>query len=181
MRGPEGHSNLRTLRDGYTRDMDKVRFGRALGVGARQAAKTLMNAAEAAAAPDPRRTESASAARSNASAGFSARMTESNPTAIPPRPTVDPRVLKTQARTLKKSMWSPFAKFSSVLWLEVTGTFFAIFALIAGSQVWKFHAALLLSPSHPEARRLYVYIVILAIFAYFTISNFIRANRRQRR
>jgi hypothetical protein len=153
--------------------MDRVRFGRALGVGARQAAKTLMSAAEAAAAPDPRRrppqpgvVETPNPAARQASS---------------PRPAVNPEVIGTQARMLKKSFWGPFAKFSSVLWLEVSGTFFAIFALIAGLQIWRFRGALLLSPSVPDARRLYVYVVIFVLFGYFTVSNFVRASRRQRR
>ena len=152
--------------------MDRVRFGRALGMGARQAAKTLISAAEAAAAPDPRRQPEP------------ASRTETPPSSrrasASPRPTINPRVVAAQAQTLKKSFWGPFARFSSVLWLEVTGTFFAIFALIAGIQVWKFHAALL-SPASPEARRLYVYVMLLAVFGYFTVSSFVRANRRQRR
>jgi hypothetical protein len=160
--------------------MDRVRFGRALGVGARQAAKSLMSAAEAAAAPDPgRRPEPA--VRPPEASRFSAGTTEPRATAVPVKPRIDPRVVAAQAQTLKKSVWSPFAKFSRILWLEVTGTFFAIFALIAGIQVWKLRAAVLLSPGAPDARRLYVYFAVFAVFAYFTVSNFVRANRRQRR
>ncbi len=89
--------------------------------------------------------------------------------------------MKAHARNLKKSMWSPFARFSSVLWLEVTGVFFGIFALTAGQQAWKWHAALSLSPSAPDARRAYVYVAMFVVFAYFTVSSFVRANRRGRR
>ncbi len=93
----------------------------------------------------------------------------------------DPKLVKDQARTLKRSVWSPFAKFSSILWLEVTGVFFAIFALIIGEQVWKWHAAVRLPPSNPGAQRLYLYTFLFALFAYFTVSSFVRARRRQRR
>jgi hypothetical protein len=151
----------------YTSGMDRVRFGRALGIGARHAAKSLMSAAEAAAAPSPNKAAASTpaAARPAASA-----QRVSNPV-----------VIKTQARTLGKSVWAPFARFSSVLWLEVTGTFFAIFALIAGLQAWKWRAAVRLSPATLDARRLYVYFAVFALFAYFTVSSFVRANRRQRR
>jgi hypothetical protein len=155
----------------YTIDMDRVRFGRALGIGARQAAKTLMTAAEAAAAENP------SARR--ASANTASRPAESR---IPTRISVpEPQVIKAHARDLKRSVWSPFARFSTVLWLEVTGVFFAVFALVAGLQVWKRHAALRLPPNSPDAQGVYVCIVIFAVFAYFTISSFVRANRRGRR
>jgi hypothetical protein len=92
-----------------------------------------------------------------------------------------PKVVKAQAGNLKRSIWAPFARFSSVLWLEVTGAFFAIFALIAGQQVWKWHGAIRLSPRAPDAQRLYVYVALFALFGYFTVSSFVRASRRQRR
>ena len=38
---------------GYTSSMDRVRFGRALGFGARQAVKTLVTAVDAATAANP--------------------------------------------------------------------------------------------------------------------------------
>ena len=154
----------------YTSDMDRVRFGRALGMGVRHAAKSLMSvmrAAEAAAAPSPNKPAA------------------TRPAAVRPAPSPrqapNPGVVKTQARTLGRSVWAPFARFSSVLWLEVTGTFFAIFALTAGLQVWKWRAAVRLSPATLDARRLYVYFAVFALFAYFTVSSFVRANRRQRR
>jgi len=92
-----------------------------------------------------------------------------------------PEVVKEQARNLKRSVWSPFAKFSTVLWLEVTGLFFAIFALITGQQVWKWRAAIRLPPTAPAAQRLYLYAALFALFGYFTVSSFVRARRRQRR
>jgi hypothetical protein len=147
--------------------MDRVRFGRALGVGARQAAKTLMSAAEAAAAPNP---------------GEGTRPVAAAPVTRPvARVVADPKVVKTQAKTLGKSVLGPFAKFSSVLWLEVTGLFFAIFAAIAGVQVWKWRAAVFLPTSSPDARRFYVYAAVFVVFGYFAVSSFLRAGRRSRR
>ena len=93
----------------------------------------------------------------------------------------DPKLVKDQARNLKRSVWSPLAKFSSVLWLEVTGVFFLLFALITGQQAWKWHAAIRLPPSNPGAQHLYLYIFLFAMFGYFTVSSFVRARRRQRR
>ena len=107
------------------------------------------------------------------------------PAAPPARPVArvaaDPKVVKAQAKTLGKSVWGPFAKFSSVLWLEVTGLFFAIFAAIAGVQVWKWRGAVLLSTSSPDARRFYVYAAVFLVFGYFALSSFLRAGRRSRR
>jgi len=91
-----------------------------------------------------------------------------------------PKLVKEQARNLKRSVWSPFAKFSTVLWLEVTGVFFLLFALITGQQVWKWHAAIRLPPSDQGAQRLYLYTFLFALFGYFTVSSFVRARRRGR-
>jgi hypothetical protein len=160
---------LRHIADSrYTSRMDRVRFGRALGTGARAAAKSLISAAEAAAAPNP---------------SASARPAEKAPERpAPSRIQIpDPKLVRDHARNLKSSVWSPFARFSSVLWLEVTGVFFLLFALVTGEQVWKWHAALRLPPSAPGAQRLYLYVVLFALFGYFTVSSFVRARRRQRR
>ena len=162
-------------------DMDRVRFGRALGVGARAAAKSLMSAAEAAAAPTPNPATLADRQTPPPSPRPAAYRPPASRVPVSRVPLPTAKAVKAHAGDLKRSVWSPFARFSSVLWLEVTGTFFAIFALIAGQQVWKSHSALRLSPAAPEAQRLYVYALLFAIFAYFTISSFIRANRRQRR
>ena len=155
----------------YTSRMDRVRFGRALGVGARAAAKSMLNAAEAAAAPSP----SASTPHSRPAAKTPDRPVASR-IQIP-----DAKVVKNQAHNLKRSVWSPFAKFSTVLWLEVTGLFFGIFALVTGEEVWKWHAAVHLPPTAPAAQRLYLYAALFVLFGYFTVSSFVRARRRQRR
>src|ERR1700712_1738818 len=141
--------------------MDRVRFGRALGVGARQAAKTLMSAAEAATAPDPNAGKRAVVEQRAAGVAAVESPAVEVPRARPVmRAAPDPKLVKAQAKTLGKSVWGPFAKFSNVLWLEVTGLFFGIFAAIAGVQVWKWHAAVHLTTSSPDARRLYVYALL---------------------
>jgi hypothetical protein len=140
--------------------MDRVRFGRALGYGARHAAKTLMQAADAASTPSQARTEARAAH------------------AIQPQ-----RVASTakHASRLGRSVWSPLAKFSSVVWLRVTGLFFALLALFLGQGAWKERAALRLPPGSHEALRFYVMAAAFLAFAYFAVSNFVRAARRERR
>jgi len=160
---------------GYTIGMDRVRFGRALGVGTRAAAKSLLSAAEAAAAPDPRARPAGTPQTAPPTPQPVVR-----PSAAP-RTIPEPAAVKAQARNLGRSVWSPFARFSSVLWLEVTGTFFAIFALIAGEAAWKVRAAPRLAPGSPEARHAYLYLVIFALFAYFAVSSFVRARKRSRK
>src|ERR1700722_20340320 len=133
--------------------MDAVRFGRALGVGARAAAKTLVTAADAATAENPS-AKPTSASASNTPA----------PGTRPVRPvgaatqTVDPAVVRKAAnvaaqtigrgrdakealgrggKRFGQSALEPVVRLSGVLWLEVSGAFFGIFALGALAGAWR--------------------------------------------
>jgi hypothetical protein len=156
--------------------MDRVRFGRALGYGARHAAKTLMQAADAASTPSTARTEAGAGATQTGSAQRSA----GNPAASS-QPQRVASTAKHASRRLGRSMWSPLAKFSSVVWLQVTGLFFALLAMFLGQGAWKERAAMRLPPGSHEALRFYVMAAAFLAFAYFAVSNFVRAARRERR
>jgi hypothetical protein len=148
--------------------MDRVRFGRALGYGARHAAKSLAQAVDAA---------------------------TSNAPAKPGPPAPDPQARVAMPSTLRqaaphlraaskaagKSAWTPLARFSSVLWLQVTGTFFLLVAAFFSQGLWKEWGAIRLPLHSPEAGRFYLRAAAFAIFAYFGVSNFVRAWRRERR
>ena len=89
-----------------------------------------------------------------------------------------------QAQKAGKTMLSPLARFSSVLWLEVTGAFFAIFAIFAGTAAWRLRGVLLAprtEATRESVQHFYIYLAVFVVFAYFTVSSFIRARRRQRR
>lgn len=146
--------------------MDRVRFGRALGYGARHAAKTLMKAADAAAAP----------AATTAPAGTRARATE---TVVRARPTV--AETKKHAGRLGRSVWTPVARFSSVVWMQVTGLFFALLAMFLGQGAWKERAAWRLPMGSHAAEKFWVLVAACAVFSYFCVSNFVRAWLRERR
>jgi hypothetical protein len=161
--------------------MDRVRLGRALGYGARHATKTLISAVDAATAPNP-------------SAGTSQRAAEPTPAKTTPQPSPIAQVAeayrtvaevkknaRTHARGLGQSVLTPVKRFSSVLWLEVTGTFFALFALFLAQGVWRLRNSFKASPITPEAHKAYFYLAVFLVFAYFSVSSFVRASRRQRR
>jgi hypothetical protein len=69
-----------------------------------------------------------------------------------------------------------------VLWLEVSGVFFGIFALLAVGYLWKlrgkWHSGAANAAGH---RSLMGAVIMLALFGYFCVSNFVRARRRERR
>lgn len=158
--------------------MDRVRFGRALGYGARHAAKSLRQAAEAAASP------------SAASSSPSGRQSGSGRQIIHPAAHVTQRITDTRqrvsvstthAKTLGRSVWSPLAQFSSVIWLQVTGTFFVLIALFLSEGLWKARTAIHLPLLSQAALKFYLQLAAFAGFTFFAISNFVKAHLRDRR
>ncbi len=178
--------------------MDAVRFGRALGFGARQAAKTVIRAVDAARAENPSpsvQSQSQSASTVTAPRPFASSAPVNRPAAAHAS-SREPAVasnrtvpVATQARGIqegisrfKTSAVEPVVRLSGVLWLEVTGVFFALFALAAANGVWRLRADLRPALTHPAAHASILgAVAIFALFAYFSISSFVRAHRRQHR
>ena len=178
--------------------MDRVRFGRALGAGAREAARALMKAADAAAAPNP----NAAAHTSSAVRPVPASIPGPVPRPVPPEVQSPARQGGAGARAAQqvvrarrsaatttagvregssrfgRAVWRPFVKLSGVLWLEMTGVFFGLFAVTAAVGVWKSRGEL-----HGEGtaeHRIWFAAGMLVLFGYFSISSFLRARRRGR-
>jgi len=154
--------------------------------------KTLVTAVDAATAENPsaKRTISSSAQ----SAKTSANPTMANPSAAGPGRSAVQTAAKTvvQAREVQKGLkrgsrqfgaavWRPFVRLSGVLWLEVSGVFFGLFALIALGYLWKlrgaWHGGAANAANH---RSLMGAVAMLVLFGYFCVSNFVRARRRER-
>jgi hypothetical protein len=185
--------------------MDRVRFGRALGYAARQAMKTLVTAVDAATAESPAsRRQSAGQGNSR-----SAPAAGQGPV-LPPAGTVEspewkqaaakvvrttgatageaavrarqtPKGLRHGGRRFGQAVWRPFVRLSGVLWLEVTGVFFGIFALFALGGVWRLREAWhVTAGNEAEHRNLLGAVAMLAVFGYFCVSSFVRAKRRER-
>ena len=151
--------------------MDRVRLGRALGYGARHAAKTLVSAVDAATTPNPTSTQGSAKAAARP-APVASQVAEAYRTV---------NTAKKQARGAGRSVLAPLKTFSSVFWLQVTGTFFAVFAAFMGEAVWKLRASFRAQIHSPEANKLYFHLIVFLAFAYFTVSNFVRASRRERK
>ena len=86
------------------------------------------------------------------------------------------------ARVVVRSRWgrafravaSSLLRVGHVLWLEVTGFFFAVFAVIGG-------AALLREVQvHAAASRIAVLAIFTLMFAWFGATSFIRARKRKK-
>jgi hypothetical protein len=151
--------------------MDRVKFGRALGYGARHAAKTLVKAADAASSPNPTAGKPPSPQR-QATAPPGARPS-TGVRGIP-----DVQTVRAAGKQAKSSLVTPVVRFSNVVWLQVTGVFFALVAFSMGAAAWKARAGFHTAASSQDAIKVYAYVAVCALFTYFTVSSFVRAARR---
>jgi len=149
--------------------MDRERFGRALGQGAREAAKAVMKAADAAASPDPKAVRARQRAGYTAGTAVRQGVVEAKTTG---------KGIKQGGKRFGEAVWGPMVRLSGQLWLELTGVFFGLFALFAGIGVWKQHAEL--AAGGEAAHKAWFAVVMLAVFGYFAVSSFVRAGRRGR-
>ena len=166
--------------------MDSVRFGRALGIGARAAARTLVTAVDAATTPNP-----SGSAGTPGSAGGPAKDTKAGTAGVrmgqaTARTTSQVRQtgkgLKQGSKRFGEAVWGPFVKLSGVLWLELTGVFFGIFAVFAAGGVWKMRGEWWQTAANHDARtRLIAAAAMAVLFGYFCVSSFVKAGRRGRR
>lgn len=165
--------------------MDSVRFGRILGKGARAAAKGLYEAVDAATAPNPNAPQ---AAQRQPMTAPPQRQATHTPMQAPAQSigqaaaayTAHKKTVSREAGRLGKSFLTPFARAGHVLWLEVMGTFFTLFAAIFISYFCRYRAAWI--GTDADARhRLLASVGAAALFGYFAVSSFVRARRREKR
>jgi hypothetical protein len=135
--------------------MEPKKVGRTLGIGVRVASNMLRQ-----------RVEQAAEAR------------ESRPPA--PAVPLSSRVVtaKRGAKAFGQGLLGPFTHAGKMLWLEITGLFFALFALYFAQNVYRVRAAWRQGPEHSH---LLLYCALAAAFAWFSFSSFARAYRRNKR
>jgi hypothetical protein len=158
--------------------MDKVRLGRILGAGARHAARTAYDALDAATAPDPNPRPAApqvqrptqSAPRSSQQSA-SARASQILQTAAHTA-----RTLEASKKQAKATALAPLKKASRVLGLEITGSFFLLFAVPFAVNAWKLRSGLHAGDAHRP--HFFFYCVLAILFGYFSASSFHRAYKK---
>jgi hypothetical protein len=90
--------------------------------------------------------------------------------------------LKQGTKRFGEAVWGPFVKLSGVLWLELTGVFFGIFAVFAAGGVWKMRGEWRQTAANHDAHtRLIAAAAMAVVFGYFCVSSFVKAGRRGRR
>lgn len=145
-------------------------------MGTREAGKALARAAHAALAPDPRGAR-ARPQHEYGAAPAAAQIAQTKNSRRASMPSRDN--LRRGGRQFQAGVVKPFAKASSVLWFEFTGSFFGLFAFAMGFETWKRRAEL--RPGVILSGHAWLAPALFAVFAYFTVSSFVRAHRRSRR
>jgi hypothetical protein len=140
--------------------MRPERLGRALGIGVRLATQRILPSAPPPPSEADRRAASERRVRTGAAIGQTARRT------------------KEGGKRFGRAIWNPFARASGTLWYEITGMFFALFAVFFAQHLWMVHQHWRNGPHH---RDFVVYALLAGMFAYFAVSSFRRARKRSRR
>jgi hypothetical protein len=156
--------------------MDRERLGRALGNGARAAVRTAIEAAEAATADPPRAASAPRQAAPASPQNHSGSTQRSFPQAIILPPETAKRVAPA-ARNAAKSVAGPLKKASRALWHELTGSFFALFALSFALGTWHDRSSAT-SPIANDRYHFYAFCTFTLVFTYFSVSSFMRAKSR---
>jgi hypothetical protein len=69
----------------------------------------------------------------------------------------------------------PFRRVGSIVFLEVVGAFFLLFAILFGNWAWRMRAHIAQGPEHS---RFLVYAAMTLLFLYLGASSFWRARRK---
>jgi hypothetical protein len=154
--------------------MEPNRFGRILGIGVRVASRMAKE----------RAAQSGNTSNNQSASQAAPPPPQPRPAAPPPPPrptknyTEPARRIGVGTRRFTKAVAGPLAHISGTLWLEITGLFFALFAIFFGQSAWRTRASALHGPEHTH---FLLYAIITLVFVYFCISSFIKASRRGKR
>jgi hypothetical protein len=69
----------------------------------------------------------------------------------------------------------PFRRVGGIIWLEVTGVFFLLPAIVFGPNLWRMRASWAQGPDH---RMFLITAGVVAVFLYLGVSSFWRARRK---
>lgn len=138
---------------GSAKPMTAQEAGARVGSGVRQAAANF-------------RAAQASAARTQAAAGPGSGSAAESGT----------RRRGRGAAQFGAALVRPFAHATSLLWAQITGIFFALFAVFFVEHAWMVYRA-----AHGRDRLLFLYGALALVFLWFAVSTFWRVRRKQRR
>jgi len=155
--------------------MNANEFGKRLGIGVRVAGRIAQQ-----------RAQQSNQAQSNQTRPASTESPQTGPRGVvlPPSTNFTASAGKVAAQTGKVGRAAgqgiggflrPFRRVGGILWLEVTGFFFGLFAIYFASDLWRTRLSYASGPQH---QRFLIAAGMTAVFAYLSISAFWRAQRR---
>jgi hypothetical protein len=147
--------------------MEPKKVGRTLGIGVRVASNMLRERVERAAASSPATSTAGNGPPPASASGRSP---------VPMSSRV--KTAKRGAKAFGQALLGPFTHAGGVLWLEITGLFFALFAVFFVQSVYRVHTAWRQGPEHTH---LLLYGALAFVFAWFSVSSFVRAYRKSKR
>jgi hypothetical protein len=148
--------------------MEPKKVGRTLGIGVRVASNMLRQRVEQAAAAPPGPVE----------AGNGRPAAAPRPAPVGPSLSSRAATAKRGAKAFGQALLGPFTHAGSVLWLEISGLFFALFGLFFVQSVYRVRAAWRQGPEHAH---LLLYVFLAVVFVWFSVSSFTRAYRKSKR
>ena len=166
--------------------MNANEFGKKLGIGVRVAGRIARERAEAharaqAAGQTLRTAEFQGAAESREpvqSPSQPARAVYESP----PRTVPDVRAAVQKTHKLTRAagrgiggFLRPFGRVGGILWLEVTGVFFALPVVVFAPAVWRSRLSWASGPDH---RTFLISLGIVLLFFYLSVTSFLRARRK---
>ncbi len=97
---------------------------------------------------------------------------------VPRAAAVQAARLSPAARAATGKVAGPLRAASRALWLEVTGSFFALFAITFGGGAWRLRASITAAAPGANRHNFYIFLIMAMLFGYFSVSSFLRANKR---
>jgi hypothetical protein len=156
--------------------MNANEFGKKLGIGVRVAGRIARERAEAHAAGQTLRS---------AESQGTAELPSQPPRAVyepPLRSVPNARAAAKRTHQLTRAtgrgiggFLRPFGRVGGILWLEMTGFFFGLFALYFAVDLWRVRLSYAAGPQHT---RFLIAAALTAVFGYLSGSAFWRAQRR---
>jgi len=160
--------------------MQARRIGRALGIGVRVAGriagKRLAAYSDASAVTVHERGAARTGSGSNQASGFGRPPARAPAIRGPASGQAAGRIAGETARGVSRGIGGflrPFRRAGGIVWLEVTGTFFLLFAAVFALRLWQNWAEMAKNTLTRD-----VAIAAAAVFLYLGVSSFWRARRR---
>ncbi len=131
---------------------------------------------EAAARVKTGATQAARNFRAAQASSISGHGAESMQTSLAEKASASTRGLARGAAHFGTGFFRPFAHATSLLWNQIAGIFFALFAVFFLEHTWMLYRA-----AHWRDRHLFLYGALALVFAWFAASTFWQVRRKQRR